>query len=84
MSRQVWRCRCGCRERPYPPCLRREEVFPTVSVEACRDPKDNKVLEAALAGKADVIVTGDDDLFMLNPFEGIQILGPAAFLNRLV
>lgn len=60
-----------------------EEVFPTVPVEACRDPKDNKVLEAALAGKADVIVTGDDDLYVLNPFEGIQILGPAAFLNRL-
>jgi putative PIN family toxin of toxin-antitoxin system len=60
-----------------------EEVFPAVAIEACRDPKDNKVLEAALAGKADVIVTGDDDLHVLNPFKGIQILGPAAFLDQV-
>ena len=60
-----------------------EEVFPSASIEACRDPKDDKVLEAAFFGKADVIVTGDDDLFALDPFEGIQILGPAAFLARL-
>lgn len=60
-----------------------EEVFPSASIAACRDPKDDKVLEAAFFGRADVIVTGDDDLFALDPFEGIQILGPAAFLARL-
>ena len=60
-----------------------EEVFPSAPVEACRDPKDNKVLEAALAGHADLIVTGDKDLLVLNPFEEIQILGPAAFLDKL-
>ena len=60
-----------------------EEVSPSSSIEACRDPKDNKVLEAAFFGRADVIVTGDDDLFALHPFEGIEILGPAAFFARL-
>jgi putative PIN family toxin of toxin-antitoxin system len=60
-----------------------EAVRSSVTVEACRDPKDNKVLEATLAGRAHVIVTGDDDLFVLHPFEGIQIIGPAAFLARL-
>lgn len=60
-----------------------EEVFPSASIAACRDPKDDKVLEAAFFGRADVIVTEDDDLFALDPFEGIQILGPAAFLARL-
>lgn len=60
-----------------------EEVSPSASIEACRDPKDNKVLEAAFFGRADVIVTGDDDLFALDPFEGIQILGPETFLARL-
>lgn len=60
-----------------------EEVFPSVPIKACRDPKDNKFLEAALAGRADVIVTGDEDLFALHPFEGIQILGLTAFLDRL-
>lgn len=60
-----------------------EEVFPSAPIAVCRDPKDNKVLEAALYGRADVIVTGDEDLFALHPFEGIQILSPAAFLVRL-
>lgn len=60
-----------------------EEVLPSGAIEACRDPKDNMVLEAAFFGRADVIVTGDDDLFALDPFEGIQILSPEAFLARL-
>jgi putative PIN family toxin of toxin-antitoxin system len=63
--------------------LEGEEVFPSASIAACRDPKDNKVLEAAFFGRADVIVTGDEDLFALHPFEGIQILGPTVFLARL-
>jgi uncharacterized protein len=60
-----------------------EEISPSGSIEACRDPKDNKVLEAAFYGRADVIVTGDKDLFALHPFEGIQVLSPAAFLILL-
>jgi uncharacterized protein len=60
-----------------------EEVSPSDSIEACRDPKDNKVLEAAFFGQADVIVTGDEDLFALHPFEGIQVLSLTAFLAQL-
>ena len=41
------------------------------------------VLEAAVAGRADVIVSGDEDLLVLNPFEGIPIVGPAGFLAML-
>lgn len=63
--------------------LRGELVIPKQTITACRDPKDNKFLEAALAGEADVIVTGDDDLLVLNPFEGVDILRPAKFLERL-
>jgi putative PIN family toxin of toxin-antitoxin system len=63
--------------------LRGELVTPKQSVTACRDPKDNKFLEAALAGVADVIVSGDDDLLTLNPFEGIDILRPTEFIKRL-
>ena len=36
-----------------------------------------------MAGHADVIVTGDEDLIVLHPFETIPIIGPAAFLARL-
>lgn len=63
--------------------LRGELVIPKDTVTACRDPKDNKFLEAALAGEADAIVTGDDDLLVLHPFEGVDILRPVEFLARL-
>lgn len=57
-------------------------VHPIRTVEACRDPKDNHVLEAAIAANAEVIVTGDDDLLTLDPFEGVAIISPAAFVAR--
>ena len=63
--------------------LRGELVTPTRKVTACRDPKDDKFLEAALAGGADCIVSGDADLLALTPFEDIPILRPAEFLARL-
>ncbi len=63
--------------------LRGELVIPKREVIACRDPKDNKFLEAALAGNADAIVTGDDDLLALHPYEGVDILRPAELLARL-
>jgi len=46
-------------------------------IRASRDPKDDKFLEAAVNGRADVIVTGDKDLLDLNPFRGIAIVTPA-------
>jgi putative PIN family toxin of toxin-antitoxin system len=52
------------------------------SIRASRDPKDDRFLEAAVNGRADVIVTGDRDLLDLNPFRGIAILTPAAYLAR--
>ena len=64
--------------------LRRgQPVVRSRRIEACRDPGDNIVLEAAMEGKADVIVSGDDDLLALNPFEGIPIITPASFLRLL-
>lgn len=63
--------------------LRGELVIPSQTVTACRDPKDNKFLEAALTGTADAIVTGDNDLLVLHPFEGVEILSPAEFLAKL-
>ena len=56
-------------------------VTPAVRVEVCRDPKDDVFLSVALAGGADVIVSGDLDLFTLDPFHGVRILTPAAFLG---
>lgn len=63
--------------------LRGEQVSPTREIRKCRDPKDDKFLELAVAGRADVLVSGDGDLQALDPFEGVRILSPAAFLERL-
>lgn len=41
-----------------------------------RDPQDNKILECAFAGKADLIVTSDQDLIKLKSFKGIGIVHP--------
>lgn len=60
-----------------------EAVVPDRRVLECRDPKDDKFLEVAVAGNADVIVSGDEDLLVLSPFEGVPIVGPAAFLAML-
>jgi uncharacterized protein len=53
----------------------------TAQIFECRDPKDNQYLELAVSGKADCIVTGDDDLLVLNPFKNIKILTAQAFLE---
>ena len=50
-------------------------------VRACRDPRDDKFLEAAVNGRADVLITGDRDLLALHPFADINILTPAAYLE---
>jgi putative PIN family toxin of toxin-antitoxin system len=50
-------------------------------IAACRDPTDDKFLELAVNGHADLIVTGDSDLIALNPFRDIPILTPAAFVQ---
>jgi len=63
--------------------LRGEAVAPQRRITACRDPQDDKFLEVAVAGGADVIVSGDQDLLALHPFEGIPILLPADFLQML-
>jgi uncharacterized protein len=62
---------------------RAAEFVPIIySVRACRDPKDDKFLEIALNGKADLILTGDADLLALHPWQGIAILSPAKYLKR--
>lgn len=59
-----------------------EDVLVTTRLRECRDPKDDKFLELAIAGKATHIVSGDQDLLTLSPFRGIVILTPADFLRE--
>lgn len=48
-----------------------------------KDPADNRVLECALAVKANYLVTGDDHLLELKEYAGALILPPAGFLELL-
>jgi uncharacterized protein len=48
-------------------------------VAICRDPTDDKFLDLAINGRADLILTGDKDLLVLNPFRGIPIVAPVTF-----
>jgi uncharacterized protein len=50
-------------------------------IQACRDPKDDKFLEVAVNGSADLIVTGDAGLLSLHPFQNISILTPNSYLE---
>ena len=53
-------------------------------IAACRDRSDDKFLELAVNGHADLIVSGDGDLLVLNPFREIPIITPAAFVQGVV
>ena len=59
-----------------------ERVIVTAPIKACRDPKDDKFLEVALNGEANLILTGDRDLLALHPFRGVDILSPREYLER--
>ena len=60
-----------------------ESVEIVERIAACRDPTDDKFLELAVNGRADVIVSGDGDLLALHPFRAIPILTPAQFVSGL-
>ncbi len=49
-------------------------------IQVCRDPDDDAILELAVAGSAEAIITGDIDLLVLDPFRGIRIVTPDQFV----
>ena len=59
-----------------------ERIIVTALIKACRDPKDDKFLEVALNGEANLILTGDRDLLTLHPFRGVDILSPREYIER--
>jgi len=60
-----------------------EIVNPTESIDILKDTADNRVLEAAIEGKCDYIVTGDKELLRLKVFEGVKIVTAERFLDEL-
>jgi predicted nucleic acid-binding protein len=49
----------------------------------CRDPDDDHVLALALAAKAELIVSGDNDLLSMKSFENIAIVAPAEAVTMI-
>lgn len=52
-------------------------------VNDCRDEKDNFILETALSGNVNYIITTDNDLLVMNPYREIKILTVTDFLKKL-
>jgi uncharacterized protein len=71
--------------------LMEEEVLPYFEVVKvikevkgiCRDPEDNKFLSCALASEVAFIVTGDEDLLILDQFQTVKIIKPIEFIHYL-
>jgi uncharacterized protein len=65
--------------------LLKESLFIDIkeTIQACRDPEDDKILELAVNGRAHCIITGDKDLLTLNPFRKISIIKPDEFLTSI-
>lgn len=51
-----------------------ETIQPTIFSTDCRDEKDNKFLSLALSSRAEIIVSSDDDLLVLHPYQSTRIL----------
>jgi putative PIN family toxin of toxin-antitoxin system len=60
-----------------------DAVLPTGEVPICRDKYDQIFLELAVAGEADALVTGDEDLLVLAEQSPIPIMTPADFHRRI-
>ena len=56
-----------------------EPVTIQVPIAECHDPKDDRFLALAFNGRAGVIISGDDDLLVMDRFRGIPIVTPAMF-----
>ena len=59
-----------------------EPAMPLPTV--CRDGADNGILAAALAGRCELLVTGDHDLLVLKEFQGMRIVTPAEFAKTVI
>jgi putative PIN family toxin of toxin-antitoxin system len=57
---------------------------PPLPHPVCRDPDDDHVLALALAAQVDLIISGDEDLLVLQSYEGMPIVSPAHAVETLI
>lgn len=58
-------------------------VRPKETIEVLKDTDDNRVLEAAIEGNCDYIITGDSELLGLNVYRKVEIITPEQFIKLL-
>ena len=58
-------------------------LLPITPQQVSRDPDDDVLLACAVAARADLIVSGDDDVLALKQYRGIPIITPAQALRRI-
>ena len=58
-----------------------EMANPARRLRVLEDDADNRILECAVAGKADAVVTGDRAMLELGQFRGIRLLGLREYLG---
>lgn len=59
-----------------------EMVEPLHRLSVFRDEPDNRILECAVEGKADAIVTGDKAMLAVRQYEGIRLITLAEYLDK--
>jgi putative PIN family toxin of toxin-antitoxin system len=59
-----------------------EWIEPNLRVSALQDDPDNRVLECAVSGEADVIVTGDREMLRMRRYGDIRIVSLKAYLSN--
>lgn len=59
-----------------------EIVDPSLRLAVFGDEADNRILECAVEGKADAIVTGDKAMLALGEYQGIRLIALAGYLAR--
>ncbi|MCI5122568.1 MAG: putative toxin-antitoxin system toxin component, PIN family [Candidatus Electrothrix sp. AUS4] len=60
-----------------------EQIDITTRFSDCRDSKDNFLLDLCVSGNADYLITGDEDLLVMNPFQGVEIVTYRLFQDIL-
>lgn len=62
-----------------------EIVVPTQKIRACRDIKDDFILECCMVkGSSCILVSSDKDLLALDPFRGLRIIPPEEFIATIL
>ena len=89
LGRPKFGCLAGAKTHAYSSLLNRyrtalqEVVLRQVERVVPSDPDDDAVIATAVAARADIIATGDQDLLALHPYRGIAITPPAEALRRV-